>query len=129
MVGCVGEDADGRRYVQRLRERGVDVSTLRLVPGVPTGQAWITVDADSENAIVVIPGANAEMGTHDLDALDALGSGDVLLAQLEVPIPVVAAAARRAHARGARVVVRRPCRRSSQRCQSTSSGLATKIDE
>ena len=31
--------------------------------------------------------------------------------------------------RGRAVVVRRPCRRSSQSCQSTSSGLATKIDE
>jgi len=105
MVGCLGEDADGERYLQRLRDRGIDVSSLRLVRGVPTGQAWITVDADSENAIVVIPGANAEMGTHDLDTLDDLGADDVLLAQLEVPIPVVAAAARRAHARGARVVI------------------------
>ena len=31
--------------------------------------------------------------------------------------------------RGARVAASRPCRRSSQSCQSTSSGLATKIDE
>ncbi len=31
--------------------------------------------------------------------------------------------------RGARVGATRPCRRSSQRCQSTRSGLATKIEE
>ena len=31
--------------------------------------------------------------------------------------------------RGLRAVVMRPCRRSSQSCQSTSSGAATKIDE
>lgn len=105
MVGCVGDDADGRRYRERLAGRGVDTSALRLVPGVPTGQAWITVDADSENAIVVIPGANAHVTPDDLAPLDVLRQGDVLLAQLEVPVPVVAAAARRARARGARVVI------------------------
>ncbi|MDF2093806.1 PfkB family carbohydrate kinase [Knoellia sp. 3-2P3] len=105
MVGCLGDDADGRRYLERLQGRGVDTSALRLVPGVSTGQAWITVDADSENAIVVIPGANAQVGADDLAPLDDLSSGDVLLAQLEVPVPVVALAARRARARGARVVI------------------------
>lgn len=105
MVGCVGDDADGRRYLERLRGRGVETSALRVVPGVPTGQAWITVDADSENAIVVIPGANAQVTADDLAALDSLSAGDVLLSQLEVPIPVVAAAARRAASRGARVVI------------------------
>jgi ribokinase len=105
MVGCVGDDADGRRYVDRLRSRGVDTSAMRLVPDVPTGQAWIAVDADSENTIVVVPGANARVEAGDLAALDSLSEGDVLLAQLEVPLPVVAAAARRASARGARVVI------------------------
>lgn len=105
MVGCVGDDADGHRYLQRLAERGVETSALRLVPDVPTGQAWITVDADSENTIVVIPGANAEVRADDLVVLDTLSAGDVLLAQLEVPVPVVAAASRRAQARGARVVI------------------------
>ncbi|SES47385.1 ribokinase [Pedococcus cremeus] len=105
MVGCVGDDADGRRYLERLRTRGVDTSAVRLVPDVPTGQAWIAVDADSENTIVVVPGANAHVETEDLAALDSLAEGDVLLAQLEVPLPVVAAAARRASARGVRVVI------------------------
>jgi ribokinase len=105
MVGCVGDDADGRRYVERLRSRGVDTSSLRVVPDVPTGQAWIAVDADSENTIVVVPGANAFVQADDLAVLDSLAEGDVLLAQLEVPLPVVAAAARHAAARGARVVI------------------------
>jgi ribokinase len=105
LLGCVGADADGERYLARLRSRGVDPSGVRTVPGTPTGQAWITVDADGENAIVVLPGANAEVSRTDLEALDRLGPGDVLLAQLEVPVAVVAAAVRAAHARGARVVV------------------------
>lgn len=105
MVGAVGEDEDGARYLARLRSRGVDVSAVRVEPGAATGQAWITVGADSENAIVVIPGANADLTLEDLEPVSDLGQGDVLLVQLEVPMAVVAAAARRAHDRGARVVV------------------------
>ena len=105
MVGAVGEDEDGARYLARLRSRGVDVSAVRVEPGAATGQAWITVGADSENAIVVIPGANADLTLEDLEPVSDLGPGDVLLVQLEVPMAVVAAAARRAHGRAARVVV------------------------
>jgi ribokinase len=104
MVGAVGADEGGRAYVERLRSRGVDVSAVRTV-AAPTGQAWITVDDEGENAIVVIPGANAEVVPDAIDALPPLGPGDVLLLQLEVPVPTVAAAARAAHGRGARVVL------------------------
>jgi ribokinase len=102
MVGAVGDDEGGTAYRRRLEERGVDVTALRTLSDVPTGQAWITVDDAGENAIVVIPGAN---GRVDAVALPDVGPGDVLLAQLEVPVPVVARAARAAHAQGARVVV------------------------
>jgi ribokinase len=102
MVGAVGDDDAGRAYVARLERRGIDVSRVRAVPGQPTGQAWITVsDTDAENMIVVVPGANAHVGELELELAD----GDVLLAQLEVPLAVVAAAASGAHAAGARVVL------------------------
>jgi ribokinase len=78
---------------------------VRVVAGESTGQAWVTVDGAGENAIVVVPGANARVTAGDLGPLDGLGPGDVLLVQLEVPLRVVADAARRARSRGARVVV------------------------
>lgn len=106
IVAAVGDDDGGRAYVERLRSRGVDVSAVRIVPAVPTGQAWITVDDEGENAIVVIPGANGEVRPDGLpDQLAGVGPGDVLLLQLEVPVRTVAAAARLAHGAGARVVL------------------------
>ena len=102
MVGAVGDDDPGRAYLERLRRRGIDTSAVRVVSGQPTGQAWITVSGnDAENMIVVVPGANS----HLTDVGARPGDGDVLLAQLEVPVAVVAAAAARAHAAGARVVL------------------------
>ncbi len=104
LAGCVGDDAAGRDTRERLRARGVATSALRTVPG-PTGQAWVAVDDEGENTIVVVPGANASLGRPELDPAAALGPGDVLLAQLEVPLDVVGEAVRRAAAAGARVVL------------------------
>ena len=102
MVGAVGADEAGRAYLERLASRGIDVAGLRTVDGTPTGQAWITVDEEGENSIVVIAGANAQVVAGELPGL---GPGDVLLVQLEIPVRTVAAAVRTAHERGARVVL------------------------
>ena len=76
-----------------------------MCAGVPTGHAVVTVSDDGENSIVVIPGANDLLDEREVAAVDALGPGDVLLVQLEVPRAVVCTAVRRAAGRGARVVL------------------------
>jgi ribokinase len=105
LVGAVGADEPGREYLRRLEAFGVDVAGVRAVDGAPTGTAVICVDARGENTIVVAPGANHRVGAADLHALDGLGAGDVLLAQLELPLDVVAEGVRRAAAAGARTVL------------------------
>lgn len=105
MVGCVGADPAGEAYLTRLRGRGVDVAGIRSVAGTATGTALIAVSEEGENTIIVIPGANAELDDREVAAVDGVGPGDVLLLQLEVPMRVVCAAARRAATRGARVVL------------------------
>jgi ribokinase len=104
MVGAVGGDAEGAAYRERLAAFGIDVRSVRTVPG-PTGRAFIAVADDGENTILVSPGANAAVGDEDVAELAGLAAGDVLLLQLEVGLGVVAAAARRATAAGARVVI------------------------
>lgn len=104
MVGCVGDDADGAAYVDRLRRKGIDTTGVRVLPGGTTGVALVAVDDEGENTVIVVPGANHALTSDDVDALD-LGAGDVLLVQLEVPAPVVCRAIRRAHDRGARTVL------------------------
>lgn len=101
LVGAVGQDEPGRAYAARLSDRGVDARLQLAPPGIPTGTAFVLVDEAGENCIVVVPGAN-DYATAELPDLRP---GDVLLAQLEVPLGTVATAVRRAADLGARVVL------------------------
>ena len=89
MVGAVGDDEFAREATAGLTAAGVDLSGLR-VADAPTGVALILVDADGENQIVVAPGANAQLRPEDVD----MGEADGVLAQLEIPVEAVVAAAR-----------------------------------
>ncbi|MDP8987244.1 MAG: ribokinase, partial [Actinomycetota bacterium] len=92
LVGCVGRDGWGGQVVSFLEETSVDRSWLRDVDA-PTGTAVVTVDPDGGNTIVVVPGANAALtAEHAAAAVEQLGAGGVVVAQLEVPHDAVAAA-------------------------------------
>jgi len=94
MVGCAGDDPAGRELLGSLTDAGVDTARVRVVGGVPSGTAFITVGEDGENQIVVSPGANARLTAADIDAAGAaLEAAAVTLLQLEVPVEAVAAAA------------------------------------
>ncbi len=66
--------------------------------------ALIFVDDSGRNMISVTPGASADVLPADVAEL-GLSDGDILLAQLEIPIATVTAAARHAKAAGATVVL------------------------
>jgi ribokinase len=103
MIGCVGDDQAGADLLASLEGDGVDSSRVRVVDGVPSGTAFITVRGDGENQIVVSPGANARLTPGDVAAAEAaLAAATVTLLQLEIPLEAVAAAARTA---GGRVVL------------------------
>ena len=105
-VGRVGDDPFGIRLTEGLAAAGVDTRGLVAVPGVSSGVALIVVDAAADNRIVVAPGANATLESHDLAGLDAaLDGAAILLLQLEVPMAAVVAAAREARRRGVMVVL------------------------
>ncbi|MDP9221367.1 MAG: ribokinase [Actinomycetota bacterium] len=96
MVGAVGADAYGAELLKLLGGEQVDGSPVRAVPGARTGVASIGVDAGGANRIVVVPGANGLVTAAQVPDLAA----GVLLASLEIPVPVVAEAFARAHRNG-----------------------------
>lgn len=106
MVGCVGNDEHGRRLRETLTTEGIDLSGLRSRPDAPTGVGLITVAESGENAIVVSSGANATLTVPEVQAgASLIASADVLLLQLEVPMPAVIAAARIARESGKCVIL------------------------
>jgi ribokinase len=102
-AGCVGRDAFAEVATQGLREAGADLSRL-LVVDQPTGCAAICVDPAGRNQIAVAPGANLAARAAQVEDA-ALHPGVVLLLQMEVPAPEIAALVARAKARGARIVL------------------------
>ncbi|WP_022924648.1 ribokinase [Serinicoccus marinus] len=105
LVGAVGADADADVALTCLRLAGVDLAQVVALPTARTGLAVITVGADGENTIVVIPGANAEVGPEQVQAaVDDLTAADLLLLQGELRRDTTEAALRAAAARRIRTV-------------------------
>jgi ribokinase len=94
LVAAVGDD-DGAGVVRAgLAAAGVDSTHVRTCPGRATGAAFVTVAASGENSIVVASGANSEVSPADVRAaLAERAAPTVIVAQLEVPVDAVAAAA------------------------------------
>ena len=105
MIGCLGDDEMGQRYLQRLREFGIACGGVRLVAGLASGSAFITLDSNSENTIVVAPGANRQLDAQQVEAhADRIAGADCLLLQNEVPPGANAAALAVAMQAGTRVL-------------------------
>lgn len=106
MIGCVGDDADGMAYRERLAGEGIDVSGVSTAKGFLTGTALIGVDAAAENLIMVAPEANGRLSRRHVQMQrTAIESADVLLMQFEVPETAVLEAARIANRAGVPVVL------------------------
>ena len=103
MAGAVGRDAFADAALDNLARSGVDLAAIARV-AEPTGVALINVDAQGENAITVVAGANARARAAQV-ADDWLAPGNTLLMQLEVPIAEVSSLASRARSHGVRVVL------------------------
>ena len=106
MIGCVGADAYGHALRQALADEGIDCQGVRVAKDVATGIAMIVVDANSQNAIVIVAGGNGQLESTDIERFDGLlQTADVVVCQLEIPYPVVAFVLQRAHEAGKTVIL------------------------
>lgn len=100
MIGAVGGDAFAQQVLGFLRDAGVDLDSVKRYDEMVTGTALIVVDAQGQNTIVVVPGANAAVDGSPLDGM-GVGAQDVVVAQYETPITATIEVFRQARARGA----------------------------
>ena len=94
------------RSSARLAQTALTPAGWSRDTSAPTGAALILVERSGQNMIAVAPGANATVGSLDVErAAECLHSNSLLLLQLEVPMPAVEAATRAAYRLGARVIL------------------------
>ncbi|MHC8334602.1 ribokinase [Pseudomonas sp. LB3P25] len=105
MVGCVGSDAYGEELRGALLAEQIDCQAVSTVDD-SSGVALIVVDDNSQNAIVIVAGANGALTPAVIDRFDAvLQAADVIICQLEVPDATVGHALKRGRELGKTVIL------------------------
>lgn len=109
MMGCVGDDLFGEMLLETPRAAGVDISRVVVHKGVTSGVGHVTLEVTehtAQNRIVVIPGANRTLTVDEVSWVkDEIGTYDMVLLQLEVPLEVNRAVARWAKEAGVPVML------------------------
>lgn len=105
-VARVGTDAFGDQAIAGYERDGILTDLIARDPDHATGVALILVDERGENAISVASGANHALTPEDIDrAADRIRAADVLVMQLETPLPAVIRAAAIAAEAGVAVIL------------------------
>jgi len=105
-IGCVGDDPSGRAIHEALASEGIGVAGLTTTTTAATGTALIVVDAAGRNQIAVAPGANRALTAEMVEArAEDLEWAQVVVCQLETPLPTVRWALVEARRRGALTVL------------------------
>jgi len=100
MIGCVGQ-AFGDDLLESLQQSGVDTLYMSRTEQTSSGLAAINVDKHGDNTLIYIPGANHYILKTIIDENeDIIAESDIVLLQLEIPIPTVCHAIRVAHKHG-----------------------------
>lgn len=103
MLGRVGKDNFGGFLLDNLSSNKVDSQFVKR-DDASTGTAIIVVDSNGQNSIVLSPGANGKVSAADVETAPFLNH-DLLLLQLEIPIPTVLAAAQRGKENNLQVIL------------------------
>lgn len=89
MFGCVGDDENGRKMIENLAANHVETDNIKIVSGIPTGIAIITV-GENDNTIIVVEGANGQVNRDYIDSIKEILLGyDMVVLQHEIPLDTV----------------------------------------
>jgi ribokinase len=106
LIGRVGGDSFGQQLLSNLQASGVQCDRITRDETTTSGVATIAVEDSGENTIVIVGGANHLVNESDCDRFtDLLPNAAALLLQLEIPLPAVMAAAKKARNAGVTVIL------------------------
>lgn len=89
-VTVLGNSKENDLLQSMFAKAALDISTIKYVPEVHTGAAYINVDEKGQNTIIVIPGSN-EYCTKEFiqQRKSSIEAADIVLIQLEIPFETV----------------------------------------
>ena len=110
MVGCVGNDVNGKTMLECLKNDGIDVSHVVLHDTLPSAvgnvQIEAAADGSTQNRIIVVPGANFGLRAEHVSFLkEEISNYDFVIMQLEIPMEINMLVARYAHDAGVPVML------------------------
>jgi len=105
MVGCLGDDTNGRLMLQAAQAESIGTEHIRLTDGAPTAvgnvQLFNEAHGGVQNRIIVVPGANMQIVQKDVAFLkEDIKRYDAVLLQLEIPMEINNTVARYAFTAG-----------------------------
>lgn len=88
-LGMVGNDTNGKKLLSSMQESGVNTSLIKSIEG-SSGTAFISVDDEGNNSIIVVPGANDKVDKNYLEEnINAIKETKFVLLQQEIPMETV----------------------------------------
>lgn len=103
-IGAVGNDIFAKKLMENFAEMGLPTKHL-LHKNTNSGLAFITVNAQGDNNIVLSEGANAELSIEDVTRLlSIINQSDILLLQNEIPWSTSRYAIDKAHEKGIKII-------------------------
>jgi ribokinase len=103
LICVVGDDDAGAWLKRFLSESDVSLDYVRTAVGIASGAAVVVVGG-GENSIIVVAGANAELGLADVEDVE-VSSRDVLVSQFEIADDTIVAFFEKGRAANARTIL------------------------
>ncbi len=106
MIGAVGDDDAGQILLNNLKSVNVDTRGIEIIKENVTGQAYIYVDANGQNCITVISGANAVVDRDMINRnMELIDDAEYIVMQFEVPVDTVKYVKDIAVSKGKKVII------------------------
>jgi ribokinase len=105
MVTKLGQDVFGENTLKNFTSWGVNTQHVHFTDQAFTGVAPIAVDAEGNNSIIVVTGANDLLTAEEVAAArPAIAASSILVCQLEIPPDINLAALRIAREEGVKTI-------------------------
>ncbi|WP_271399673.1 ribokinase [Staphylococcus nepalensis] len=89
-ISKIGDEGDANFMVEDFKKENINTANIITTNTAESGQAFITVDENGQNTILVYGGANMELNEEDVNkAAETIINADYIIAQLEIPTPAI----------------------------------------